>query len=161
MGKRIAAVFCFLFFCASFVQAQTLPTQIKSYLNKIYKGWKLSPSEVGCGADVNRGFVRGDFNGDKNLDYAIKFTRGKKGFVIAFLAQKQGYKAFILHNTDAEEVNNSSLGILKKGNEFPYGGVNDVDGKSFRLRYDAPSDYQCESDVGGIHYFRNGKFTAY
>ena len=141
--------------------AQVLPAQIKSYLNKNYKGWKLSPSTEGCGPETNNGVVKGSFNADKKLDYAVKITRRKKGYIIAFLAQNQGYKAFVLHNTDAEEVNFSSLGTLKKGSEFPYGGVNDVDGKSFRLKYDAPQDYHCESDVGGIHYYRNGKFIAY
>jgi hypothetical protein len=154
MSKQIALFFV-LFLCANFIQAQTLPTKIKSYLNKSYKGWKLSPSIEGCGLETNNGVVKGNFNSDKKLDYAVKITKGKKGYIIAFLAQNQGYKAFVLHNTDAEEVNYSSLGTWKKSKVF------EDDGKSFRLKYDAPSDYHCESDVGGIHYFQNGKFVGY
>ena len=160
-AKLISMSFFLITYLAQANLAQTLPAKIESYLNRNYKGWKLSASEEGCGTNVNNGIVKGNFNSDKKLDYAVKFTRKKKGFIIAFLGQNQGYKAFVLHNTDAEEIDNSSLGILKKGSKFPYGGVNDVDGKSFRLKYDAPTDFHCESDVGGIHYYRNGKFVAY
>jgi hypothetical protein len=135
--------------------AQTLPKQIKNYLNTSYKGWKLSPSAKDCGTETNNGIVKGNFNGDGNLDYTVKFTRGKKGFIIAFLAQKQGYKPFILHNTDADDVKYSSLMTWKKGEVF------EAEDIKFRLKYDAPADYRCESDVGGIHYYRNGKFIAY
>jgi hypothetical protein len=137
------------------VFAQIMPKQIKNYLNKNYRSWKLSPSEEGCGSETNNGIVKGNFNGDRNLDYAIKFTRGKKGFIIAFLAQKQDYKPFILHDTDAEDVKYLSLWTWKKGEVF------ELENKKIRLKYDAPADYRCESDVGGIHYYRNGKFIAY
>jgi len=140
--------------------AQTLPVKIKNYLNKNYKGWKLQ-KDVCFPDEPGKAVVTGDFNGDRKRDYAVKFVRGKKGYMIAFLAQKQNYKAFILHNTDAEDVKYLSLGVSKKGDEFPYGGINDTEGKSFRLKYDAPEDYRCESDIGGIHYYRNGKFIAY
>lgn len=140
--------------------AQTLPEQIKNHLDRNYRGWKLQKDVCNPG-EPGKAVVTGNFNGDGKLDYAVKFVRAKKGLVIAFLAQTQNYKAFILHNTDAEEVKYLSLGILKKGSKFPYGGANDVEGKSFRLRFDAPEDYRCESDVGGIHYYRNGKFVDY
>lgn len=138
------------------VFAQTLPVKIKSYLDRNYKGWKLSRSEKGCGANVNNGIVTGNFNGDKNRDYALKITRGRKGYVIAFLAAgNQGYKPFVLHNTDAGEVKGLSLGVYKKGETY------EVEDLRVFLRYDAPSDFRCESDVGGIHLYRNGKFAAY
>src|SRR5215213_3068066 len=129
--------------------AQTLPTQIKNYLDKNYKGWKLQKDN--CDPDSpGKAIVTGNFNGDKKIDYAVKFVRGKKGYIIAFLAQKQDYKAFILHNTDAEDVKTLSLSIWKKGSRFELGEQN------VYVRYDAPSDFRCESDVGGIHLYRNG-----
>lgn len=135
--------------------AQTLPAKIKTFLNGNYKGWNLSPSEKDCNSDVNEGFISGDFNGDKKVDFAVKFTKNKKGYILAFLKTRKSFKAFVLHNYDAEEAKYSSLGVWKKGEVFEY---ND---KSFRLKYDAPSDYRCESDVGGIHYYQNGKFVGY
>lgn len=154
MAKHVALIFV-LFLCANFIQAQILPTKIKSYLNKSYKGWKLSPSGKDCGSETNNGIVKGNFNADKILDYAVKFTQGEKGFIIAFLAQNRNYKAFVLHDTDAEDVSNLSLGVWKKGGRFELGEQNVF------VRYDAPSDFRCESDVGGIHLYRNGKFIAY
>jgi hypothetical protein len=140
--------------------AQTLPTKIKTYLDKNYKGWKLSPTKEECAVSfTNKGFVISDFNGDEKLDYAVKFTKGKKGYILAFLKQQSDFKAFTLHKTDAEDVNNTSLGVMKKGETFYY-EFGDLQ-KGFRLAYDAPIDYVCESDVGGIHYYRNGKFIAY
>lgn len=134
--------------------AQTLPSQIKGYLNKNYKGWKLQNDTCDPNSP-GKAVVSGNFNGDKNLDYAVKFVRGKKGFIIVFLARQKDYKAFILHNTDAENVKTLSLDVWKKGERFELGGQN------VYLRYDAPSDFRCESDAGGIHLYRNGKFIAY
>jgi hypothetical protein len=141
-------------------QTQTLPAEIKNYLNNNYRGWKLVKDEC-YPNQPGQAVVTGDFNGDKKKDYAVKFSRKEKGFIFAFLALNRGYKPFPLHYTDLEDIQTRSLGTLKKGTEFPYGGVNDDDGPSFRLRYDAPEDYRCESDVGGIHYYRNGKFVSY
>jgi parvulin-like peptidyl-prolyl isomerase len=134
---------------------RSLPVRVKKYLNLHYKGWKLSPSEKGCGAETNTGVVSGDFNGDSRFDYAVKFTRGKKGYILAFLNLKNGFKPFVLHDTDVAEVKYSSLSVRKKGDSFEY------ENKSLRLKYDAPADHHCESDIGRIHYYRNGKFVAY
>jgi hypothetical protein len=135
--------------------AAALPVQIKSYLDKTYKGWKLSPSEKYCSSETNNGVVKGNFNNDRITDYAVKFTRGKKGYIIAFLAQKQNYKPFILHNTDADDVKKMGLSIWKKGTKF------ELSDQNVFVKYDAPADFRCESDVGGIHLYRNGKFVAY
>jgi parvulin-like peptidyl-prolyl isomerase len=138
------------------IKAESLPKQIKSYLDRIYKGWKLSPSEAGCGMDENKGFLKGNFNSDKKFDYAVKLTRGKKGYLIAFLALPQGYKAFVLRHYTADEASkNFRLSIWKKGETYNYGE------KSVVLKYDAPAYIPCGSDAGGIHLYRNGKFAAY
>ena len=134
---------------------QTLPPKVEAYLNSKYRGWKLSPSEKDCGVETNNGVIKGNFNADAIRDYAVKFTQGEKGYIVVFLARNQDYKAFVLHNTDAEEVGYMSLHIWEKGEIF------ESEGKRFRLKYDAPADYRCESDVGGIHYYQNGKFVAY
>jgi hypothetical protein len=154
MTKRIV-IFFVLFLCASFIQAQSLPTGIKSYLDRNYKGWKLQKDECYGPSQPGKAIVTGNFNGDKKPDYAVKFVRGKKGFIIAYLAQRQDYKAFVLHATDAKDVKYLSLDVWKKGDRYELGGQN------VYVRYDAPSDFRCESDIGGIHLYRNGKFVAY
>ncbi len=144
----------FVVFATQINFAQNLPAKIKSYLNKNYKGWKLQkdlcyPDEPG------KAIVTGNFNGDGKLDYAVKFVRGKKGFILAFLAQNQNYKAFVLHNTDATEVKSLRLDVWKRGDRYVMSDQN------VYVKYDAISDFRCESDIGGIHLYRNGKFIAY
>jgi hypothetical protein len=135
--------------------AQALPGEISRYLNKNYRGWKFSHNETGCGEKVERNYIAGFFNGDRNRDHAVKFNQGGRGYILAFLGQKAGYKPFVLHDTRGEDVKYFSLKLWKKGELYR------GEGKTFRLKYDALSDYRCESDVGGIHYFQNGKFVAY
>ncbi len=67
MKARFTLSVFFLFvFMTQISFAQTLPTQIKSYLNKNYKGWKLQKDE--CYPDAaGKAVVTGNFNGDKNL----------------------------------------------------------------------------------------------
>ena len=134
--------------------AQTLPAKIKSYLNKNYKGWKPQPDE--CYMDKpGKAVVSGNFNADRKRDYAVKLVQGEKGFVLAFLAVGQNYKAYVLHETDAEDVRTRTLSIWDKGSRFELGDQN------VYVKYDAVSDFRCESDVGGIHLYENGEFVAY
>jgi hypothetical protein len=145
---------CLLLVSSSFIRAQSLPPEIKKYLGRNYPNWKLSRDKC-YENELGKAIVQGNFNNDKRPDYAVKFTRGRKGYILAFLAQGQNYKAFVLHNTDAEDVNNLTLGIWEKGSRYELGERN------IFVKYDAPSDFRCESDVGGIHLYRNGKFKAY
>jgi len=135
--------------------AQSLPVSVKTYLGRNYAGWELSPSKKGCGQETNNGVVRGYFNGDQKRDFAVKFTRSGRGYILAFLASNNGYKPFVLHKTDAQEIEYSSLSVWKKGDRFELGEQN------VYVKYDAPADFHCESDVGGIHLYRNGRFIAY
>ena len=155
MKAKLVLLSLFLIaFAAQTNFAQTLPPKIKSYLNKNYKGWKLQKDEC-FPNEPGKAVVTGNFNGDRKLDYAVKFVRGKKGFIVAFVAQKQDYKAFILHNTDADDVKSLSLDVWKKGDRYELGDQN------VYVKYDAVSDFRCESDAGGIHLYRNGKFISY
>lgn len=134
--------------------AQKLPNQIKKYLDGNYKGWKLQKDE--CYPDTQgKAIVKGNFNGDKKLDYAVKFGRGNKGFIIAFLAQRESFKPFVLHYADIKWVKGVDLDVWKKGDYYTLG-----ENRVF-VKFDAPSDFQCESDIGGIHLYRNGKFISY
>lgn len=155
MKKQLAIVHLIvLVFASGTICAQSLPSGIRTYLNDNYKGWGLQKDE--CYPDEpGKAVVSGNFNGDRKLDYAIKFVVGKKGYILAFLKQKKGYKAFVLHDTDKADVTSRNLEVWKKGERFELGEQNVL------LNYDAPADFRCESDVGGIHLYKNGKFIAY
>jgi hypothetical protein len=152
--KSVLLGFVFIIFFTETGFAQTLPSEIRKYLNENYKGWKFQ-GDTCFSKFPRKAVVAGNFNGDGKLDYAVKFVQGKKGFILAFLAQRRSFKAFVLHATDADDVRYLTLDVSKKGERFELGGQNVF------LNYDAPSDFRCESDVGGIHLYRNGKFIAY
>jgi hypothetical protein len=154
MIKKFAIIFVLIFSFANFAQAQTLPTKIKSYLDKNYKGWKISPTPSYCGG--GKSIVSGDFNGDKKRDYAAKIFKGKKGYVIAFMARKDNYTPFLFHNMTAEDTKNTALLIYQKGEKY-YTELGE-ESSAIILKNDALYDSPCESDAGGIHLFRNGKF---
>ena len=151
----VSFVFLGSLFVALPVFAQKLPGPVRSYLNTRYRGWKLSPSTSDCAIFKRNESVSGDFNGDGKRDYAVKFTRKNKGYILAFLKAKKGFTPFVLHDTQAEEVVNLDLSVWRKGRVFEY------ENKKLLLRYDAPADFLCESDVGGVHYYQNGKFVGY
>ena len=134
---------------------QALPGNIKSYLDRNYRGWKLSPSQYACGPATNNGTIWGDFDGDKRRDYAVKFVRGDRGLFVAFVKRGSGYKPFVLHRSSAKDMNNKAILVWKKGTRFEVGDQN------IYVRHDAPTDLRCESDVGGIHLYRNGRFIGY
>ncbi len=153
-AKLSITIFLGLVFVSQTYFAQSVPTQIKKYLDRNYKGWKFQKDQ--CFPDSQgKAIVTSNFNSDRKLDYAVKFVRAKKGFILAFLAQGQNYKAFVLHNTDAKDVRHLSLEVWGKGERYKLGGNN------VRLKWDAIADFRCESDAGGIHYYQNGKFIAY
>ena len=103
----------------------------------------------------NKRILVSDFDGNGRRDYAVKFIRGEKGFFMAFLANGRRWKPFYLHIwEDAKEARFSDLILFRKGE------YSEADGTP-RLKFDSPADFHCESDVGGVHTYRNGKFIAY
>ena len=73
---------------------------------------------------------------------------------MAFLSTGRRYKPFYLHIYSADYARFSDLMLFEKGEKYEMG----LAGK---LRHDAPADFRCESDVGGIHVYRKGKFIGY
>lgn len=103
----------------------------------------------------NKRILVGDFDGNGKRDYAIKFIRGEKGFLMAFLANGRKWKPFYLHIwSDTREAKASDLRLFEKAETYEIS-------YPWKLRFDAPADFRCESDVGGLHVYRNGKFIAY
>lgn len=156
MIKKFVAIFVLIISFANLAQARTLPVKIKSYLDKNYAGWKISPTPSYCGE--GKSVISGDFNGDRKTDYAVKIFKGKKGYVIAFMARKNNYMPFLFHSMTAAETKNTALILYRKGEKY-YTELGE-ESSAMTLKTDAPYDSPCESDAGGVHLFRNGKFEA-
>lgn len=136
--------------------AQTLPAKVKSYLNKNYSGWKQTFVAKLCSSDFSHAVVAGDFDGDRKMDYAVKFIRGRKGYIVAFLERKINYEAHVLSNDSATSIKSVGLSIARKGEEYPIGGEY-PDYIYGRLLNDALMIGECASHAG--HYiYKNGKF---
>ncbi len=135
------------------LRAQTLPASLRSYLDRNYRGWRLAGECYPKAGDNTRVLV-GDFDGNGRKDYAVKFIRKGRGFFMAFLSHRGGWKPYYLHIwNDPNEARYSDLLLFENGGDTEYGPR--------KLKYDAPADFHCESDVGGVHVYRNGKFIAY
>lgn len=137
------------------VPAQALPQSLKRYLDRSFRGWKLAGECYPEGSE-NKQVVTGNFDGNGKEDYAVKFVRGRKGFFMAFLANGNNWRPFYLHIwDDPKDAKFSDLILFERGDKYELGESN------FKLKFDAPADFRCESDVGGIHVYKNGKFIAY
>jgi hypothetical protein len=142
---------CILVTCGLAI-GQKLPDQILRYLDSNFRGWKLA-GECYEKASENKRLLVGDFDGNRKSDYAVKFARRKQGFLMVFLSHGNGFKPYFLHIYSAEDARLSDLMLIEKDEGYPEGTP--------RLKFDSPADFRCESDVGGVHTFRNGKFIAY
>jgi len=151
MKVRIFLILILTLFLAESNFSQKLPKNLKKYLDRNFSGWKLAGK---CYEKENTRILVGDFDGNKKSDYAIKFVRGEKGFMMAFLGTGGRYRPFYLHIYSADQANFSDLILFKKGESYEPAGTP-------VFRFDAPADFGCESDIGGIHAYRNGKFIAY
>jgi hypothetical protein len=143
------------------VYAQTLPLGIKSHLDSNYPGWKFDSERRSrdsfCGPEVAHGVVSGYFNNDKNRDYAVKFVKGRNGYVIAFLARGSDYNTFVLQSTSASDLRSTVLGLGRKGEKYPIGG--DIPDLTYgRLPNDAPYTIPCASDAVAFYVYKNGRF---
>lgn len=151
LGLRL---FFVLSFSLSVVLPQQLPKSLRTYLDRNYRGWRLAGECYEKESD-NKRILAGDFDGDRKRDYAVKFIRGEKGFFMAFLARGNRWKPYYLHIWDeADEARHSDLMMFDAGDSWEMA-------KTPKFRFDTPADFRCESDVGGPHTYRGGKFIAY
>jgi len=136
--------------------AQTLPAKVKNYLDKNYSGWKMSGNDRIC-SETKRFVATGDFNGDKKTDYAVKFVKGRTGYILAFVFQKTDYKAHVLESAPASEMKSTILDVERKGKKYPIGGdfPDSIYGK---LPNDAPYTIACQSDAVMFYVYKNGRF---
>jgi len=149
--------FAFLFVLISNTSAQTLPAKVKTYLDKNYSGWKMTGFDKACPSETKRYTVEGDFNGDKKRDYAVKFAKGRSGYIIAFIAEGTNYKALVLRSEDASVIRSTGLGVARKGEKY----APDVDSDNprlVRLKNDAIYTNLCESEGVRYYIYQNGRF---
>lgn len=155
---RIFFLFPLLFLAASQkTSAQTLPAKVKSYLNKSYSGWKLSSVTDGCGSSYSNSVVSGDFNGDKKTDYAVKFIKGRRGYILAFVSSGSNYKTHTLESGSTSDIKNQGLGIARKGETYGEIINDDFDRVNRRLQNDAPAGGTCEASAY-FYIYKNGAF---
>ncbi|MEP7075904.1 MAG: hypothetical protein ABI878_08840 [Acidobacteriota bacterium] len=152
MTVRMIAIVFTLVCTAGTLHPQKLPKTVVRYLDRNFRGWKLAGE---CLGESNNSVLYGDFDGNGKRDHAVKFVQGERGFLMAILDRGTRLDPYYLHIwTNADEARYSSLILFKKGERDEQSGTP-------KLRFDSPADYHCESDVGGIHAYRNGKFIAY
>lgn len=139
--------------------AQALPLKIRSYLDKNYRGWRPVSIADGCYSEFRGASAWGDFDGDGKRDYLIKFVKGKHGYIMAFLERKYGYESHVLHgDLSAADIRRIGIKVFRRGEKVPVGDAEDESSYE-RLTNDAPFDGPCESDAGGVHIYRNGRFS--
>ena len=147
--KKIILSVIVLCFCGSLVEAQSikLPSECKSVLDKNFRGWKLAKIQKEI-SDYHQekklaylpNFIKGDWNGDGESDYAVLIEQGKlkngsgevykdRRLIIAFVKNRSGFKHFQFDGAD-------SIGLMRKGSiDYNY-----ETGKKFRYKTDAISN---------------------
>ena len=155
--KKTISILAILFVSFFTIQAQqiSLPKECVSILNKQFKGWKIAK----ISADIvdwhkkskqpfEPNLIKGDWNGDKQMDYAVLIQKGKVRQTIAFI-KKSGQ--FVPYKLDGEDY----IGLMKRGEK-------DYD-------YETEKDFVYKNDAifvgifekSGVSYiWRKGKFIA-
>jgi hypothetical protein len=145
-----------LFANASLILAKpsALPVKIQSYLSRAYPGWRQTATAIYCIPRFKQSVVSGDFDGDGRRDYAVKFTHGRQGYIVAFLARGLDYNPYVLLNTTEQDIRRTGLSVGRKGqrNEGEEGPVT-------ILPNDAPLLGTCESEAC-YYVYRNGNFRC-
>ena len=155
--NRISVILAFIFIASFAAEAQTVPAKVKNYLNLNYPNWVIAkqymPSENGEPTPDIKAFDKGDFNGDRETDYAFIITKDDRRYVIALIATKNSFKAY---NLLADSWGGTRIGVVKKGEKISSESMNGPT-KSLRLKNDGVG----LSDQEGIlrtYYWQNGKF---
>ncbi|HEX8289255.1 MAG TPA: hypothetical protein VF556_14745 [Pyrinomonadaceae bacterium] len=148
-----------LFLASGFIavkaQSIKLPLQCKKILDKKFQGWKLgkTPKDVTDYHKTNKSpfepyLVKGDWNGDGKVDYAILIEHLKKARTIAFVRSQKKYEYYSLEGGDYIQV-------FKKG-EKDYDYTSDKD-----FTYQNDSIFVGVGECCGTSFvWRKGKFVG-
>lgn len=131
--------------------AQSLPDAVSGYLNASYAGWRIAPAaNEYCSSEFRGTIGSGDFDGDARRDYVVKFVKGIKAYLIAFLDRRTRFAPFVLTSTPARDVRDWGMQVAAKGRMTTAG----------KLRNNGILVGECASEAG-VFVFQNGKFKAY
>lgn len=143
--------------------SQTLPAKITEYLNANHRGWKKAPGFC----EGKKWFLTGDFDGNKRIDYVVRFKIGKTAKttrmrLYAFLKNEKGFYTSrqITENSDDADSRRSGFAIVKKGTMVNSGKGEEGEAPTIKLKNDAVSQYICETDAATTYIFKNQKFQT-
>jgi hypothetical protein len=137
-----------------------IPSEIQSLLNSKYQGWRLAePSREDRQTcfDKRTGFqpsiVWGDFNGDRQRDYAVLITQRRQVILVVFLNQGTTYTEYAV-NSDPVGGTIPVLGVSKRGEKY----FDHERNRNGIYPLETVTATYCESSAVSF-IFRNGRFT--
>ncbi len=152
-------------FASSQAQSINLPNECQKILNKNFRGWKLAKIQKEIVKYHRRNnfpyapnLVKGDWNGDGKIDYAVLIEQGKlensRGevigehrFTVVFVRTQKSFKSFLFNGGDYIEL------MKKDSKDYNY----ETD-KNFRYKTDAIFDGIWEK-AGVSYVWKKGKFV--
>lgn len=153
-----------IFLLVSATNAQFLPNKIKNFLDLNYTTqedgvWKQVPGAC----DGNKSVLTGDFDGDGQTDYLVRFKTGKtpdstRLYLVAFLNHNGEFTPNPFYDVafTGELLRSSSI-IIKKGATVSVGLGAEGEGPNIALQTDAVTNYICETDASKTFVYKNGE----
>lgn len=137
-----------------------IPSEIQSLLNSKYQGWRLakpSREDTQTCFDKRSGFqpsmVWGDFNGDRQTDYAIQIIHRQQVILLAFLNQGATYTQSAI-NSGPLDGTIPVLAISKKGEKY----LDHERNRNGIYPFETVTAVYCEASAISF-IFRNGRFV--
>ena len=137
-----------------------MPSEIQNRLSSKYQGWRLAePSREDRQTcfDKRSGFqpsvVWGDFNGDRQRDYAVQITQRRQVILLVFLNQGMTYTEYAV-NSDPLGGTIPVLGVSKRGEKY----LDHERNRNSIFPFETVTAIYCESSAVSF-IFRNGRFT--
>ncbi len=156
--KKMTLSFAMILSAIWAANAQALPVDATSFLNKFYKkAWKPAPGIC----ENKKWFLPGDFNGDGMKDYLARVKTGTtpksiRLKLVVFINFDGGplYRAQeILSDPYKGDMLRSSFAVINKGTKIQLG---EGDGPTITLENDAASQYICQTDAIKTLIFKDG-----
>ena len=155
--KKLNFCVTIMFLAAWVTNAQNVPARITNYLNANHAGW--TKARGFC--ESKRWFLTGDFNGDRKIDYVVRFKTGKtpRLQLYAFVKKGKNYLPIkISADVSDKEFRRSSFSIIKRGSTVSLGQGEEGSGSTTKLKTDAVVQYICETDATVTYIYKNGDF---
>lgn len=146
-----ACLIMLLFLTSGTVNAQSLPSKVRSYLDQNYKGWTFASYKGSAMCSDETNVLTGDFDGNRQKDVALKIHHEQKYIILAFLKRGKGYSSEIL---SIDSTNYSWLRVEKKDSEvFDYSA-----NRNMRFSNDTISEGMCQSIIMVAYIYQDRTF---